>query len=320
MNESTSVKRLIGKRVIITGAGQGLGEATAHYLAEQGVRVVVADIQDDKARTVAADIVAKGGEAVATRVDVTSWDSVTALVDTAVTEFGGLDGLVNNAGIVHLGLPADDTEALGGRRVFEVNVLGTYQMGIAAVQYFSEHGGGTIVNVTSGVHAGLGSAASYSASKGAVASLTYSWAIDLAASNIKVNAISPVATTEMTLNSEARMRESGELTGETPIVPPRRNCAAIAYLLSDASDGLAGQILRVHDRTLQLIAHPVVMDEVVCDGEEWTIDGVEETVEKRFKDNLPPLGLAAADVTYRDMSIVNIVIGIDPKTGLPAKK
>lgn len=309
---------LQGKRVIITGAGQGLGEATARYVAALGARVVLGDIQGDKVAAVAQEIVDAGGEAVATTVDVRSWESALSLVQTAVDSFGGVDGLVNNAGISLLGGPLDDACGELGRQMLEVNLIGAYQVGIAAIQHMAEHGGGTVVNVTSGVQAGLAGAAAYSASKGGVASLTYSWAIDLAKHGVRVNAISPVATTPMTMEAEARMREKGELSGETPVIPPRRNCAAIAYLLADASAAINGQVLRVHDRVLQLIAHPVVMDEVACDGEEWTFDEVGEVVADRFSTNLPPLGLTAASVDYRPMSVVNVVPGIDLTTGKAA--
>lgn len=303
------------KRVVVTGGGQGLGEATAHYLAALGARVLVADIQGGKANAVASDITNQGGTAVAATVDVRSWESAQALVQTAVDAFGGLDGLVNNAGISLLGGPLEDADADKGRRMLEVNLVGAYQVGLAAIHHMADHGGGAVVNVTSGVQAGLSDAAAYSASKGGVASLTYSWAIDLAGHGIRVNAISPVATTEMTQEAEARMRAKGELAGETPVIPPRRNCAAIAYLLSDDSRNVNGQILRVHDRVLQLLAHPVVMDEVVCEGEEWTVAAVGEVVADRFSANLPPLGLTAATVAYRPMSVVNVVPGIDLATG-----
>jgi NAD(P)-dependent dehydrogenase (short-subunit alcohol dehydrogenase family) len=306
---------LSSRRVIVTGAGQGLGEATARYLAARGARVLVADIQEDKARTVANAISDEGGAAVATTVDVRSWESAQALVQTAVEALGGLDGLVNNAGISLLGGPLEDVDADMGRRMLEVNLVGAYQVGLAAIHHMADHGGGAIVNVTSGVQAGLSDAAAYSASKGGVASLTYSWAIDLAGHGIRVNAISPVATTEMTQEAEARMRARGELSGETPVIPPSRNCAAIAYLISEESRNVNGQVLRVHDRLLQLIAHPVVMDEVVCEGEEWTVAGVAEAITHRFSPIMPPLGLTAASVSYRPMSVVNVVPGIDLGTG-----
>lgn len=306
---------LSGKRVIVTGAAQGLGEATARYLARLGARVVVADIQRDEVAEVARQITRDGGEAIATTVDVRSWESAQALVDVAVEAYGGVDGLVNNAGISLLGGPLEDVDASKGRRILEVNLIGAYQVGLATIHHMAEHGGGVVVNVTSGVQAGLSDAAAYSASKGGVASLTYSWAIDLVGHGVRVNAISPVATTAMTLEGEARMRAQGKLSGETAVVPPQRNCAAIAFLLSDNSSPITGQILRVHDRLLQLISHPVVMDEAVSPGEEWTVDQVGEIVAQRFSANLPPLGLAAATLEYRPMTAVAAVSRVDLATG-----
>ncbi|MCU1513894.1 MAG: hypothetical protein JWO10_984, partial [Microbacteriaceae bacterium] len=228
------VDGISGKSILVTGAGQGLGEATARYLAGLGAKVIVADVQGEKAENVASDIRAAGGEAESRAADVSSWDDAGALVDFAAKRWGSLDGLVNNAGVIHHGGPMDEVDGAGARRVIEVNLLGTYFVGVHAIQSMAASGGGAIVNVTSGVQAGLGSAASYSASKGGVASLTYSWAIDCASLGIRVNSVSPVASTEMTKITEQIMRDRGDLTGETAEVPAERNCPAIGFLLSTA--------------------------------------------------------------------------------------
>lgn len=305
---------LAGKAVVITGAGQGIGAATSRYLAERGVHVVVADINADNAQLVAREIAESGGTAEAFHLDVTSWDGARDVIAFAAERFGKLDGVVNNAGVVHYGGPLDETGIDGARRVFEVNLLGTYAVGLAAIQHMSEHGGGSIVNVTSGVQAGLGEAASYGASKGAVASLTYAWAIDCLPLGIRVNALSPVATTEMVIESERRQRERGQLSGDTPVVEPIRNSPIVAYFLSDLSEGITGQVLRSHGTTLQLLAHPVVI-QPEFDRDEWDITTIDETVRAEFGDRLPPLGLTAAQVQYGSISKVNIVPGIDRETG-----
>jgi len=313
MNSSNDAV-LNGKSIIVTGAAQGIGEATSLYLAEHGARVVVADVQADQAASVAAQIVAAGGTAESFGVDVTSWEGVKELVAFAADRFGGLDGVVNNAGVIHHGGPLEETGLDGARRVFEVNLLGTYAVGVAAIQYMAEHGGGAIVNTTSGVQAGLGDGASYSASKGGVASLTYSWAIDCLPLGIRVNAVSPVASTPMTRETERILREKGQLSGETPFNPPVRNAVPIAYLLSDLAEGITGQVLRSHDETLQLIAHPVVIQPEFT-RDVWTVQEIDSVLRGEFGDRLPPLGLAAAQVSYGSISKVNIVPGIDQETG-----
>src|SRR5690606_20340477 len=131
---------------------------------------------------------------------------------------GGLHGLVNNAGVNHQGSPFDEVSAGQARRVFEVNILGAYTAGVVAMQHMIDNGGGSVVNVTSGVQAGMGSGASYSASKGAAASLTYSWAIDCTGTGIRVNAISPVGTTPMTKQAEAADRARNPEAPERPVV------------------------------------------------------------------------------------------------------
>ena len=311
---ATHEAALAGRTIIVTGAAQGIGEATSLYLAEHGANVVVADVKVEAATAVADSIVAAGGSAAPFGVDVTSWEKVTELISFAADRFGGLNGVVNNAGVMHHGGPLDETGLEGARRLFEVNLLGTYAVGVAAIQYMAAHGGGAIVNITSGVQAGLGSGASYSASKGGVASLTYSWAIDCLPLGIRVNAVSPVASTEMVQETERILREKGQLSGETPFVPPARNAVPIAYLLSDLAEGITGQVLRSHDETLQLIAHPVVMQPEITRAE-WTIEEIDSVLRGEFGDRLPPLGLAAAEISYGSISKVNVVPGIDLKTG-----
>jgi len=308
---------LTDKSILITGAGQGIGEATAHYLADLGARVVVADVQAAKAAAVAEAVRTAGGQADSISGDVSSWDDAAALVDFTVERFGRIDGLVNNAGVIHHGSPLEETDGNGARRVFEVNLMGSYFVGLHAIRRMAETGGGSIVNVTSGVQAGLGNAASYSASKGGIASLTYSWAIDCAPLGIRVNSLSPVASTEMTLIAQQLMRDRGEFAGEAPVVPPERNCPIVAYFLSDAAADVTGQILRMHDRTLQLIGHPVVLVPEV-EREQWTADDIAHAVENDFADRLPPLGLVGARSEFVQLGKVNVVPGIDLATGKPA--
>lgn len=310
MNVQGRTGELEGKTVIVTGAAQGIGAATARYLADLGASVVVCDIQGDKAEIVAAEIRELGDSASAFSGDVTSWDDCTALVEHAVEIFGNLTGVVNNAGILHRATPFDETDNTAAKRVFEVNLLGTYSLGVVAMQYMAEHGGGSIVNVTSGVQAGLADGASYSASKGGVASLTYSWAIDCLDRGIRVNAISPVATTPMTQATYEHQVALGQHPSPREDVDPTHNCPPIAYFLSDRSAGVTGQILRTHGTTLQLIAHPVVMHPEL-EQETWTLADVDTAVQDVFSKNLPKLGLQAARVEYVDISKHNAVPGID---------
>lgn len=182
------ISSLKGRRALITGAAAGLGKATAELFVAQGARVVVADVDGAGAESVAA---ALGEQAVAVRHDVTvaaEWESA---VGAARDAFGGLDVLVNNAGI-EIGKPLTETGEDEFDRLMKINVTGTF-LGIkAAVPALVESGGGAIVNMAS--VAGLGGApllGAYCASKGAVVRLTEVAAIELRAAGIRVNCVCP---------------------------------------------------------------------------------------------------------------------------------
>lgn len=288
---------LEGHVVVVTGAGQGIGAALAEYLAGQGASVVAADINHEKARNVVDKITGDGGIAIPMEVDVSSWDSCRDMVAATVREFRGLHGLVNNAGVLHLRSPFDEVDGDGARRVIEVNLLGTYNAGIAAIQHMGEHRGGSIVNVTSGVQAGLTGAASYGASKGGVASLTYSWALDCRDRDIRVNAISPVATTPMTIGTEDWQRKQGREVPSSDFIDPSFNCPAVGYFLSPLAEHVTGQVLRTHGDTLQLIGHPVVIPPELR-RERWAVADVANAVDDVFVPLLPRLGMHAAHVQY----------------------
>lgn len=182
------ISDLTGKRAIITGAAAGLGRATAALFVAQGARVVVSDVDGDGAARAAEEL---GDQAVAAVCDVTSADQLAATVDVARKAFGGLDVMVNNAG-VEIGKPLTETSEEEFEQLMRINVTGTF-LGIkAAVPALVEAGGGSIVNMAS--VAGIGGApllGAYCASKGAVVRLTEVAAIELKAAGIRVNAVCP---------------------------------------------------------------------------------------------------------------------------------
>ena len=186
--------RLQGKTAIVTGAASGFGAGIARRFAAEGAAVVVADINGDGAAAITGEITAGGGRAVACRADVTDDSDIAAMVAAAVDGFGGLDIVVNNAGMPQFNGPLLETDEATFDRIFAVNVKSLYLSAVHTVPVLRARGGGVILNTAS--TAGLRPRPGlvwYNASKGAVITLTKAMAVELAAENIRVNALCPVA-------------------------------------------------------------------------------------------------------------------------------
>ena len=233
---------LSGRSIVVTGAGKGLGRAYALACAAHGADVVVNDIDEHSAYECARAIVAAGGRAVHVAGSVASWSVAAAMVDAAVRRFGRIDGLVANAGIIHHARPWEEDEA-SLRRIVEVNVLGVLFCATHAMRAMVRQGtGGSIVTVVSGARFGLDGMSAYGATKGAVAAMTAAWAREGAAVGIRVNAISPLAATDM---AALDPRPDRPRLGSPEDVAP-----AVVALLSDATAGVTGRILRFDGTTL----------------------------------------------------------------------
>ena len=186
--------RLAGKVVIITGAATGIGRAAAELFADEGARLVVADYAEEAGRATVAAIEAAGGEAAFVAVDVADEAQVAAMIEFAVSTYGSLDVLYNNAGI----FPADDggateTPVSTWDRVMDVNLKGVWLGCKHGIPAMIATGGGSIVNVASFV-AHMGAATpqiAYTASKGGVLSLTREVAVEHARNGIRANALCP---------------------------------------------------------------------------------------------------------------------------------
>jgi 3-oxoacyl-[acyl-carrier protein] reductase len=187
--------KLQGLVVVITGAGSGIGRASAVEFAREGACVVAADLNASSVEETANQVRTAGGQAEAVAVDVTKFEQVEGMVQTAVGRFGRLDVLFNNAGLPQ-GFTAfeDSTDELYNR-IFDVNVRGVFYGCRAAIPRMKAQGGGVILNTasTAGIRPRPGLAV-YNASKGAVITLTKSLAVELAPFRIRVVSICPVAT------------------------------------------------------------------------------------------------------------------------------
>ncbi len=180
---------LNNKVAIVTGAGAGIGEATAKLFAEEGAKVVIADFDGDAAQSVASAI---GEQAIAVQVDVRDAASVQNMISRTVEAFGSIDILVNNAGRGSLGT-VETIEEGEWNDIMAVNVNGVYLCSKYAIPEMRKRGGGAIVNTASNISMAMAikDRTAYVAAKGATASLTRSMALDFADANIRVNSVAP---------------------------------------------------------------------------------------------------------------------------------
>ncbi len=185
--------KLNKKVALITGAGSGFGAEMARQFAASGACILVNDLNEEAAKTVASEIQKSGGSAIPMSGDVSQGDDVGALVARAMEEFGTLDIYVNNAGYSHINQPLLDVTEAEFDRVYAVNVKSIYLSAIHAAPVFRAQGSGVFLNIasTAGVRPRPG-LTWYNSSKGAVITMTKSMAVELAPDNIRVNAINPV--------------------------------------------------------------------------------------------------------------------------------
>jgi NAD(P)-dependent dehydrogenase (short-subunit alcohol dehydrogenase family) len=249
--------QLKDKVAVITGAASGIGHAAAQLFAREGAAVVVVDI-NDAGRAVADEISKSGGRAVFEKCDVTRSDDCKRAVDRALREFGRLDILFNNAGIIRRATVVDLSEE-DWDRVMAVNVKSIFLMSRFAVPVMAKQGAGSIVNMASGWGlTGGAKAAVYCASKGAVVLLTKAMAVDHGPQNIRVNCICPGDTDTGMLRNEAQ--QLGEATDRFMAEAARRPLGRVGkpeeiaqaalYLASNASTFVTGTALVVDGGSL----------------------------------------------------------------------
>lgn len=249
------MKRLNGKTAIVTGGARGIGLATCKRFANEGCRVVVADVLAEEGERVAASIRAAEGTAVFMNLDVADEASWARVVDGTLSLYGTLGVLVNNAGIARN--EDVETETLEGyNRLIAINQTGAWLGMRAAARAMRTSGGGSIVNVSSiyGATGGNGAAIAYHASKGALRIMTKSAALHFAKENIRVNSIHPgfidtpmVAPFLSGANKEAEQFKSFVLS-MTPmgrVGKPEEIASAIAFLASDDASYVTGTELFV---------------------------------------------------------------------------
>jgi NAD(P)-dependent dehydrogenase (short-subunit alcohol dehydrogenase family) len=244
---------LANKVAIITGGASGIGRATAALFAQEGAAVAILDVNAEAGKAAAAEIQASGGKAIFIPCNVAKAEDCQAAVEQTAAAFGGVNILVNNAGIIRRATVISTTEE-EWERVMAVNVKSVFLMSKYAIPYMEKAGGGSIINNSSawGLKGG-GNAVSYCASKGAVANMTRAMAIDHGKQNIRVNAICPGDTDTPMLRNEAKQLGQVEErfmaeAAQRPLgryAQPVEIAQAALYLASEASSYVTGALLVV---------------------------------------------------------------------------
>jgi len=242
--------QLENKVVLITGAGRGIGAATAILLAKHKALVIVSDINSESAKKVADTIKKAGGKAIAFQADVSRFEEVESLIRSTIKEHGTIDVMVNNAGIGGKNLKKTAEHTLDDwDNVIAVNQTGVFYCMKVALQQMMKQGHGNIINIAS--LAGLkpsGNNLSYSASKFAVVGMTKSAALEYGRKNIRINAVCPGYTHSALLDKLLEGRPDMEETLKR-LIPmdrfgePHEIAEAVAWLASDNSKYMTGQTL-----------------------------------------------------------------------------
>jgi NAD(P)-dependent dehydrogenase (short-subunit alcohol dehydrogenase family) len=286
--------KLEGRVAIVTGAGRGIGASVAHLFANEGAKVVVADLGVDVdgtgsdtslATQTVADIKKNGGEAVVNSSDVADWNDAEGLVQQAIDTYGKLDILVNVAGILRDRMVFNMTEEEWDA-VVRVHMKGTFNTVRFASAYWrgqrNPEAHNRIINFTSGsgLHGAPGQP-NYAAAKLGIVGFTYSCANALGRYGVTANAIGPAAATRMT-SSIPDERRSAALDEENKEMSPDNVAPAVAYLASERSDWCTGQVIQARGYTIGLYNVPAIIREIESPGP-WDLDIAFNAIERNFE-------------------------------------
>lgn len=240
-----------GKVAFVTGAGSGIGRATALAFAREGASVTVTDVSELGSQETARLIEEQGGRALAVKCDVTRTEDVKAALDKTIDAFGRLDFAFNNAGVEQRNAAIAEFEEDEWERIVNVNLRGVFLCMKYEIPLMLKQGGGAIVNTSSGAGViGIKGGAAYAASKHGVIGLTKSAALDYAGQNIRINAVAPgyIATPMMDRFTGGTDEGWAQVVSEEPIGRagrPEEIADAVIWLCSDAASFVVGHALVV---------------------------------------------------------------------------
>lgn len=297
----SSEKLVDGKVIVVTGAGRGIGRATALMLAEQGAKVVVNDIGGGAdgsgndvapAQEVVDEIKKAGGEAVANFDSVTSWEGGQKIIQCAVDTFGRVDGVVNNAGnlrdVIFHKMTEEDFDS-----VLAVHLKGTFNVSRAAAPIFREQGSGTFVNMTStsGLIGNFGQA-NYSAAKMGIVGLSKSMALDMQRFGVTSNCIAPFAWSRLIGSIPTDSEEQKARVAKIQQMTPDKIATLAVSLCSDKAKHVTGQIFGVRNNEIFLFSQPRPFRSAHT-SEGWTPETVLDRVLPAFEADFYPLHRSA---------------------------
>ena len=275
-------KLLDGKVIVVTGAGRGIGRAIAMMMADSGARVVVNDLgvsiagegsDTSPAEEVVKEITDQGGEAIANYNNVAEWDSAHEIIQSAIDNYGCIDGVVNNAGIMRDAIFHKMTEE-DFDIVIKVNLKGSFNMSRACAPHFRQQESGCLIHMTStsGLIGNLGQA-NYMPAKLGITALSKSIALDMARFNVRSNCISPFAWSRMIGSMPSDTPEQKERLEKVKQMTPDKIAPLATALFSDAARDVTGQIFAVRNNEIFLMSQSRPLRSVhTSDG--WTPDTV----------------------------------------------
>jgi len=293
--------RLDGKVVAVTGSGRGIGRAIALLAASRGAQVVVNDLGGSStgegsdrgpAHDVVAEIRAAGGEAVANTADITDPDAARSIIDDALSHFGRIDGVVNNAGflrdVIFHKMDTDDFEA-----VVRVHLFGSFNVARAAAPEFRAQGSGAYVHFSSasGVIGNLAQA-NYAAAKMGIIGLSNSIALDMRRFGVRSNVMVPFAWSRLIGTLPTETPEQQARVEKFQAMSPEKIAPMIVFLLSDDAAEVTGQIFSVRNNEISVFS-PIRPIRTIHRSEGWTADSIADHMLPALRTNFSPLQMSA---------------------------